>query len=72
VANDLAGAETIPARLAHPHALRHGFALRHLAGGGTLGQLQQLLGHEDIATTACYLADVEEQRAPAPKDPWPR
>jgi integrase/recombinase XerC len=72
VANELAGAEAIPARLAHPHALRHGFALRYLAGDGTLGRLQQLLGHEDIATTARYLAAVDEQRAPAPKDPWAR
>jgi integrase len=74
VANELAGAEAIPPRLAHPHALRHGFALRYLTGRepGTLGRLQQLLGHEVIATTARYLAAVDEQRAPAPKDPWDR
>ena len=70
VANELAGAEAIPPRLAHPHALRHGFALRYLANGGTLARLQQLLGHEDIATTARYLAAIDEQQAPAPRDPW--
>ena len=72
VANELADTEAIPRRLAHPHALRHGFALRYLTGPepGTLGRLQQLLGHEDIATTARYLAAVDDQRAPAPKDPW--
>jgi len=74
VANELAGAEAIPVALAHPQALRHGFALRYLSGpqSGTLTRLQQLLGHEDIATTARYLAVVTERRAPAPKDPWAR
>lgn len=72
VANELADTEAISPALAHPHALRHGFALRYLANGGTLGRLQQLLGHEDIATTARYLAAIDEQRAPAPKDPWAR
>jgi site-specific recombinase XerD len=64
----------IPTRLAHPHALRHGFALRYLSGPepGTLARLQQLLGHEDIATTARYLAAADERRAPTPRDPWAR
>jgi len=59
--------------LAHPHALRHGFALRYLTQPrATLGRLQQLLGHTDIATTARYLAAVDERQAPAPRDPWAR
>jgi hypothetical protein len=48
------------------------FIIAYLAGGGTLGRLQQLLRHEDIAATARYLAAVDEQRAPVPKDPWAR
>jgi integrase len=71
-ANVLAGAEAIPVTPAHTHALRHGFALRYLANDGTLARLQQLLGHEDIATTARYVAAVDERRAPAPRDPWAR
>jgi integrase len=71
-ANQLAGAEIVPTALAHPHALRHGYALRYLAEGGTLGRLQQLLGHSDIATTARYLAALDERRALAPRDPWAR
>ena len=49
--------------------LRHGYALSFLADGGTLGRLQQLLGHEDIASTARYLAAVDEQAAPIPDGP---
>ncbi len=37
---------------AHPYALRHALALRHLADGGTLDRLRQLLGHDAVATTA--------------------
>jgi site-specific recombinase XerD len=62
----------VPMQLAHPHALRHGYALSYLAGGGTLGRLQQLFGHEDIATTERYLAALDEQTAPSPKDPRAR
>jgi site-specific recombinase XerD len=39
-----------------------------LVGDSTLTRLQQLLGHEDVATTARYLAARDEQQAPAPKD----
>jgi len=39
----------------HPHTLRHTFAVHYLNFGGSLPQLQQLLGHEHISTTLHYL-----------------
>ena len=39
----------------HPHTLRHTFAVHYLNFGGSLPQLQQLLGHEHITTTLHYL-----------------
>jgi site-specific recombinase XerD len=72
VANKLAGEEVVSAQLTHPHALRHEYALSYLADGGRLARMQQLLGDEDIATTARYLAAADEQAAPTPKDPWAR
>jgi integrase/recombinase XerD len=38
-----------------PHTLRHTFAVHYLNAGGTLRQLQVLLGHEYISTTLNYL-----------------
>ena len=42
----------------HPHTLRHTFAVHYLNLGGTLPQLQRLLGHEHITTTLHYLKYV--------------
>lgn len=39
----------------HPHTLRHTFAVHYLNLGGTLPELQRLLGHEHITTTLHYL-----------------
>jgi integrase/recombinase XerD len=38
----------------HPHALRHSFASRVREHGGTLQDLQEAMGHANIATTARY------------------
>ena len=37
------------------HAFRHGFATAYLMGGGTVPELQELLGHANMETTEVYV-----------------
>lgn len=37
------------------HAFRHGFATAYLTGGGTVPELQELLGHANMETTEVYV-----------------
>ena len=56
--NDLLAAASRRAGLdhvVHPHALRHSFASNVMDAGGTIDEVQQLLGHASISSSQVYL-----------------
>ncbi|MCL4395538.1 MAG: tyrosine-type recombinase/integrase [Chloroflexi bacterium] len=44
----------------HPHRFRHTAARLYLRNGGDVMSLQQILGHEDLATTRIYIQLEQE------------
>lgn len=45
----------------HPHLLRHTFATELLEDGYTIIEVQKLMGHANLSTTAIYLHVADEQ-----------
>lgn len=52
----------IPREVAHPHSFRHLFAIEFLKRNHDITLLSDLLGHDDINTTAGYLRLSEDQQ----------
>lgn len=50
-----------------PHTLRHGFATHAMQAGNDIKTVQELLGHEDLNTTAIYL-HADAARGVSPLD----
>lgn len=47
---------------AHPHALRHGFAIQNAAAGVPVPVLRKWLGHASLSSTLVYVDEIEASR----------
>jgi integrase/recombinase XerD len=67
-------AERAGVRNVHPHRFRHTFAVTFLRNGGNPLLLQELLGHEDLATVRIYVRlaeqDIDASVKHSPVDTW--
>ncbi len=59
VGNAIARAGKAVGVRAHPHSLRHGFAVDACKNGAGMGPIQQMLGHSNMATTSRYLEGLQ-------------
>lgn len=64
---EAAVAAGIEGRRVHPHILRHSFAADLLRATKNLRLVQEVLGHEDLATTRIYTHIVNEELEEAMK-----
>lgn len=58
----LAVATGIPKEKAHPHSLRHLFALTYVDAYNNIGELADILGHSNLEVTRIYLASNRQQK----------
>ncbi len=65
VVNKYARQAGLDPRAVSPHLLRHTLARTLLAGGAPLSEVQAILGHAQIASTAIYTQPSEEEKADA-------
>jgi type 1 fimbriae regulatory protein FimB len=59
---DYADAADLPADRRHPHVLRHSIAVHLMNAGWDAADVQDWLGHRDIASTMVYAAVTNKRR----------